>query len=132
MRNILILTVLFTISDQATKHLATKHLFISKNTGIAFGIPIPQWLTIILTIVLLYVLLKFIQKEIGFKSKITQILTAAILAGGTSNLVDRIQRGYVIDFIDVGFWPSFNLADIYITVGILLLMFFYGKLKKAK
>lgn len=132
MKNISILTLLLIISDQATKFLATKYLPISKNTGIAFGIPVPQPILIVATVALLGVLVYFIRKELNLSSHLSQILTAAVLAGGLSNLVDRLYHGYVIDFIDLGFWPSFNLADIYITAGILLLIVFYGRLKKAK
>ena len=132
MKNIAILTLLLILSDQATKLLATKYLSISKNTGIAFGIPIPQPVLTSLTVAMLIILLYFIKKEIDLKKHFSQILTAAILAGGLSNLSDRLYHGYVIDFIDVPYWPSFNLADIYITIGILLLIIFYGKLKKVK
>jgi lipoprotein signal peptidase len=40
-----------------------------------------------------------------------------ILAGGISNLIDRMHYGCVIDFINLKFWPIFNIADIYITIG---------------
>ncbi|MFL2753311.1 MAG: signal peptidase II [Gammaproteobacteria bacterium] len=44
-----------------------------------------------------------------------------ILCGGIGNLIDRVNLGYVIDFIDITFNPYvFNLADVYVTVGILL------------
>jgi signal peptidase II len=42
------------------------------------------------------------------------------VGGATSNLADRFRRGAVIDFIDVGFWPVFNLADVAITSGVLM------------
>jgi signal peptidase II len=45
-----------------------------------------------------------------------------ILSGGLGNLVDRIFYGYVIDFIRVGGWPNFNLADSYITIGVILII----------
>ncbi|MFH1533692.1 MAG: signal peptidase II [Nitrospirota bacterium] len=132
MKNISILTLLLVLSDQATKFLATKYLSISKNTGIAFGIPIPQELLIIANIALLIVLFYFIKKELDLSHRLSQVLTAGVLAGGISNLGDRLYHGYVIDFIAVPYWPTFNLADIYITVGILLLIIFYGRLKNTR
>ena len=47
-----------------------------------------------------------------------------IAAGGISNLIDRIFRGYVVDFIDVNFFnfPNFNVADISIIIGIGILL----------
>ncbi len=40
-----------------------------------------------------------------------------ILAGAAGNFIDRVELGYVIDFINFDFWPTFNLADIYLTAG---------------
>jgi len=45
-----------------------------------------------------------------------------IIAGGAANLIDRIRLGYVIDFINLGFWPVFNLADVFITIGVLAII----------
>jgi signal peptidase II len=44
--------------------------------------------------------------------------TALILSGGVSNFVDRIVYGHVVDYVDIGFWPVFNVADAMIVVGI--------------
>jgi signal peptidase II len=52
-----------------------------------------------------------------------QTLATGAIAGGTiGNLVDRIRLGYVIDFLSVGPWPNFNVADSAITVGALVLV----------
>jgi signal peptidase II len=45
-----------------------------------------------------------------------------ISAGAIGNGLDRLFRGYVVDFIHIHYWPVFNVADIYITVGTLLLV----------
>ena len=45
-----------------------------------------------------------------------------ISAGAIGNGLDRLFRGYVVDFIHIHYWPVFNVADIYITVGVLLLV----------
>jgi signal peptidase II len=52
-----------------------------------------------------------------FQSTAAQIGLGAALGGATSNLYDRLRRGAVIDFLDVGWWPVFNLADVAITLG---------------
>jgi signal peptidase II len=50
-------------------------------------------------------------------------LPAALLLGGAlGNLADRVRDGAVTDFIDLPLWPTFNLADVAITVGVLLLL----------
>ncbi len=66
-----------------------------------------------------------------FKTPSTQrfmkISLSVILAGALGNLIDRIFRGYVIDFLDFHIkkwhWPSFNVADACITIGAFLLIF---------
>jgi len=48
----------------------------------------------------------------------TQILLGLILGGGIGNLIDRIRLGAVVDFIDLRWWPVFNVADSAVSVGI--------------
>jgi signal peptidase II len=50
-------------------------------------------------------------------SHAAQIALGAVLGGATGNLLDRVRLGAVVDFIDVGFWPVFNLADTAIVAG---------------
>ena len=45
-----------------------------------------------------------------------------VLGGAAGNLLDRVRLGHVVDFIDFHFWPVFNVADIGITVGALLIV----------
>ncbi len=46
-----------------------------------------------------------------------------VLAGGISNIIDRIFRGFVIDFIRLKFFGVFNLADVYIVFGVIMIIF---------
>jgi signal peptidase II len=50
------------------------------------------------------------------------VATGAIAGGAIGNLIDRVRLGYVIDFLSVGAWPNFNLADSAITIGVLVLV----------
>ena len=98
----------------------------TENTGVAFGIGSNNLLFIIIVnIILLGIIIKFIKErkeQVNFSILISLIL---ILSGGIGNLIDRIVRGYVIDFIDVNLFnfPNFNIADISISVGIISLIF---------
>ena len=54
-------------------------------------------------------------------------LPIGLLAGGAvGNLIDRIHEGAVTDFVDIGPWPSFNLADVEITLGVVILVWMYA------
>jgi signal peptidase II len=53
------------------------------------------------------------------------VATGLLAGGAIGNLVDRIAADAVTDYIDVASWPPFNLADVAITLGVLLLVFFY-------
>ncbi len=54
-------------------------------------------------------------------------LPIGLLAGGAiGNLIDRIHEGAVTDFVDIGPWPAFNLADVEITAGVIILVLMYA------
>ena len=131
MKNILLYSIGLITLDQYSKFYALENLPHTFNPGIAFGIPIPKYVLIVLTIVLLITLIMVARKEFNLKKPVAQLLTALIFSGGISNLADRFMHGAVVDFISIGFWPSFNMADAYITGGILLIFFFYGKIKQV-
>ena len=57
------------------------------------------------------------------KYKNLQFSFSLILAGAISNLIDRIFRGYIVDFINVGIWPVFNLADSFNFIGVILIAY---------
>ncbi len=93
-------------------------LHLVQNTGAGFGLfkDHTTWLAIISLIVALAVIYYYPKLP---KEKSPQFLWGLFLGGVVGNLVDRILRGYVIDFIDVGFWPAFNVADAAITVAVI-------------
>jgi signal peptidase II len=58
--------------------------------------------------------------ETGFQSPAAQAGIGAALGGAAGNLVDILRRRAVTDFIDLGWWPVFNLADVAIVIGLVL------------
>lgn len=66
--------------------------------------------------------------QLGGWSRFGSVL---LLAGGLGNLTDRLLRGYVIDFMHLHAWPVFNVADVAVCVGALLVVLFGRKLQPA-
>ncbi|MBI4186177.1 MAG: signal peptidase II [Chloroflexi bacterium] len=98
------------------------------NTGAAFGLFRDQSfaLTIIaligIVVVLLYGL--FTHRHFPFLNGMLVTTALGLALGGTlGNLIDRLRLGYITDFIDIGIWPAFNLADSSIVVGVGILVY---------
>lgn len=104
-------------------------LSLSFNPGVAFSIPVPHEIMLAITPFLLVIIVLLIARYFDFKKNITKIILSLVIAGGLGNFINRVWTDGVIDFIDFSFWPSFNLADAYLTIGVFLLIIFYGKIK---
>jgi signal peptidase II len=90
------------------------------NTNIAFGLPLPQFITMILAGIII-ILLGFLWWKSLLKKNIWQLLAVSmIIIGALSNLLDRLIYGYVIDYLNVFIWPVFNLADAMIVIGVVI------------
>ena len=113
---------------QFTPWLALRY---EQNVGIAWSIFIPQpWLSIF-NVFLLIVLPLYISQYIDLRRNSSRILLSMVIGGALGNLYDRLFRGFVIDFLAVGTFPVFNLADALLTVGIFLILVFYGRIKRT-
>lgn len=95
-----------------------------------------QLFIIIANILLISMLLVFLIKNYKNINNLIKIFLIMIISGGTSNLIDRIFRGYVVDYIDINQifkYPVFNIADISIVLGvILLILYIITKTKKKQ
>jgi signal peptidase II len=122
--------------DQGTKALATSLIergdrvevlpFLAfenvRNKGVAFGLGGDISAALIgATIVLLLGLLAFVASRSG-RGWHAWLPSALVIGGALGNLADRVREGAVIDFIDLPLWPTFNLADVAIVAGVLLLL----------
>lgn len=100
-----------------------------KNHGVAFG-TFNTLNNFILTfligaVILVFVIFIFVFVNKKIENNKIKLCIIFIISGGVSNYIDRLTKGFVIDYIELSFFsPIFNLADIYVTLGTLFLMFF--------
>lgn len=137
---IITLIVFFTLIDQVSKYLVvnyfhkditiiknTFYLIYTQNNGAAFSILTGKRLfLIIVTFLIIVAIIHYIKKKC-IKDKTNIIAFSLVLGGSIGNLIDRIVRGYVVDFISVKIFnynfPIFNIADSFICIGVFILVF---------
>jgi signal peptidase II len=123
-------------ADQLTKHIVTKTLALDdsehvigplsihhvQNSGIAFGLfsSATAVVTVVTSIAVVWMLVFFARS--GSRHPVLPAALGLLIGGSVSNLVDRIRLHHVTDFIDVNWWPAFNLADSFIVVGVAILL----------
>lgn len=136
---LIIITIIAILLDQTIKIIITNKLFNSsilviphvlkltytQNTGAAFGIGSNSTsMVVAVNVVIIGLIIYFIFSKKEEISRLILIALHLIVAGGISNLIDRIIRGFVIDYIDISpliRYPVFNLADIFIVVGCIII-----------
>jgi signal peptidase II len=99
-------------------------LTLSHNSGVAFGIAGGAGLRLVLVTLIALGVVGFVFARNPTRPGIW--VAAGLLAGGAlGNLADRVRADAVTDFIDLPHWPPFNLADVCITAGVILLVLIY-------
>ena len=135
-----IMAVGIVAADQLTKYLTVQsiplfghvpaidgvfHFTFVQNTGAAFSsFEGMQWLfAVIFALFTAAVIWEFATGKMGFTT-LERWCIAAVWAGGLGNMIDRVRLGYVVDMICTDFitFPVFNVADIFITCGCILLL----------
>lgn len=145
---VLISLLMLIVFDQIIKYLIVKNFGIGeekilidnflkfiyiRNTGAAFGILSGNIVFLIgISLLLIFYIVKEMKKNID--NNLSLLSFSLILGGAVGNLIDRIFRGYVVDFISFTLFKRkmsiFNIADMYITIGVILLI--YIVLKEGK
>jgi signal peptidase II len=123
-------------ADQLTKHIVSSQLALDdevnlvgplsihhvQNSGIAFGLfSSATAVVIVLTSFAVGWMLLFFARS-GSRHPVLPVALGLVIGGSVSNLVDRVRLGHVTDFLDLKFWPAFNLADSFIVVGVVILL----------
>lgn len=126
------------ILDQFVKYLIVSNMFLGQsiplitnilhltyilNSGAAFGILENQRFFFILIAVILIFAIIYFHTQILRLSKLFQLGIAMLFSGAIGNMIDRIFIGKVVDYIDFRIWPIFNLADIAIVLGCIIVIY---------
>lgn len=132
-RTTLLITVAVTAAlDWTTKTIAASalndrsvglgllDLRLGRNSGVAFGMG-DRLPSLVILAVTATVLLAFAFAAARGALE-PPVAAGLVLGGGVANLVDRAIGGSVVDFLDVGWWPTFNLADVFLSAGCLLMV----------
>jgi signal peptidase II len=123
-------------ADQLTKHIVSSKLALDEevdvigpfsihhvqNSGIAFGLfASATAIVILLTGIAIAWMLVFFARS-GARHPVLPVALGLVIGGSVSNLVDRVRLGHVTDFLDLRYWPAFNLADSFIVIGVAILL----------
>ena len=123
-------------ADQLTKWIVSSQLRLGEevdvvgpfslhhvqNSGIAFGLfPTATLVVIALTTIAVGWMLVFFARS-GGRHPILPVALGFLLGDSASNLIDRVRLGHVTDFLDLRYWPAFNLADSFIVAGVAILI----------
>ncbi len=138
--NKLIIFFVLILSDLFSKFLVKSKLFLNQtieinnfldigyiqNYGVSFGLLsgyVSHWLLIIIGLLVVGLIIYLM---IISQNKLEKLAYFIIIIGAISNILDRVLNTYVVDFILIHYenyyWPAFNFADIYITIGIIMLI----------
>jgi signal peptidase II len=123
-------------ADQLTKAIVTSRLDLYDevhvvglfsihhvtNSGIAFGLFASATSIVILLTSLAVAWMLYFFARSGSRHPILPVALGLVMGGSLSNLVDRVRLGHVTDFLDLRYWPAFNLADTFIVVGVAALL----------
>ena len=133
-----VLCAVVVAADQAVKAIVEARLFpgedvdvlgplgltLAHNRGVAFGLAGGAGIGLVLVTVAALAVIAYVFARDPQRRGMW--VAAGLLAGGAlGNLIDRLAAGEVTDYIVVGSWPPFNLADVAITAGVLLMVLIY-------
>ena len=123
-------------ADQLTKHVVASEVALDhevqvigpfsihhvQNSGIAFGLfSSATAAVIVLTMIAVAWMIGYFARS-GARHPLLPVAVGLLIGGSVSNLADRVRLGHVTDFLDLRYWPAFNLADSFIVIGVAVLL----------
>jgi len=108
------------LSNGATVDLGLVNLKLLYNTGVAFslGANLAPWLVIAATAIIVLAMAWYAVSPAPAMPALSRAGAAMVVGGGAGNLVDRMDGRGVVDYLHSGWFPTFNLADVFVTVGV--------------
>jgi signal peptidase II len=100
----------------------------STNSGGVFGLPAPQAFLITLSVIVVALIIVAYCRYPLARKILIQMALGLLMGGAIGNLIDRLfigEFGKVVDFIDIGAWPVFNLADLSIVIGVAVVAYYF-------
>lgn len=119
------------VAGQEVEVLGPIELTLSHNSGVAFGLASGGGSRLVLLTVLALVVIGLLFWRDPARPGMW--VAVGLLAGGAlGNLADRVRADAVTDYVQIGSWPAFNLADVAVTAGVLVLALSYLVEKEAR
>lgn len=100
---------------------------LERNQGIAYSITLPHTILLVAVSIIIFILMILLVKTYKRREYLIIFALSLIIVGAISNLIDRLRYDYVIDLITITSWPVFNLADVMITAGVVLILWRMAK-----
>lgn len=110
------------LSDGATTDLGLINFRLLYNPGVAFsfGADLPAWVIIVVTGLIITALTWYAVSSAPAMSQTSRTGATLLIGGALGNFVDRLDGHGVVDYLHTGWFATFNLADVFVTVGVLL------------
>ncbi|MCM0616578.1 signal peptidase II [Paenarthrobacter sp. TYUT067] len=116
--------VVQTIGDGRVLDFGLVNLKLGYNTGVALslGATLSPWVVVVATTVIVAALAVFLFRAVPRFGTLSRTGAAFLLGGALGNLVDRMDGAGVVDYLHTGWFPTFNLADVFVVGGVGLLI----------
>ncbi len=115
---IIIIIITIIVIDQISKIIVQNTYSIGTDSN-------SEMMYIVTNLIIIVLITRFMLSQNQFVDKILKVFLSFIVAGGISNLIDRIARGYVLEWINISrieWLPMFNIADIFVLSGWILVV----------
>ncbi|MDO5862985.1 MULTISPECIES: signal peptidase II [Paenarthrobacter] len=116
--------VVLTMGQGQLWDLGVVNVRLAYNTGVAFGLgaTLSPWIVLAATAAIVAVLAVYLYRAAPGFNRVSRAGAILLLGGAVGNLVDRTDGSGVVDYLHTGWFPTFNIADVFVTAGVGLLV----------